>query len=118
MLFIFHAGPALFRTGWFVESLSTQSLVIFLIRTRHVPFFRSKASITLGATTIAVALVGAVIPFTGVGSFLGFTALPGVFFGILALMIGIYLLLIELGKVLFFRQSVTRRASQDRGVHR
>jgi Mg2+-importing ATPase len=40
MLWAFHAGPALFRSGWFVESLATQTLVIFAIRTRRVPFFR------------------------------------------------------------------------------
>jgi P-type Mg2+ transporter len=44
MLWVFHAGPALFRSGWFVESLATQTLVIFAIRTRRIPFFRSRPS--------------------------------------------------------------------------
>jgi P-type Mg2+ transporter len=103
MLFIFHAGAALFRTGWFVESLSTQSLVIFLIRTRRVPFFRSRASATLTATTVAVVIAGAALPFTPMGAFLGFVALPKAFFAILGLMIVLYLALIELGKLWFFR---------------
>jgi P-type Mg2+ transporter len=47
MLWVFHAGPALFRSGWFVESLATQTLVIFAIRTRRIPFFRSHPSLPL-----------------------------------------------------------------------
>ena len=47
MLWGFHAGPALFRSGWFVESLATQTLVIFAIRTRRIPFFRSRPSVPL-----------------------------------------------------------------------
>ena len=49
MLWVFHAGPALFQTGWFVESLATQTLVIFVIRTRRVPFFRSRPERAAGA---------------------------------------------------------------------
>ena len=47
MLWVFHVGPALFRSGWFVESLATQTLVIFAIRTRRIPFFRSRPSLPL-----------------------------------------------------------------------
>src|SRR5690348_16287205 len=54
MLWLFHAGPALFRTGWFVESLATQTLVIFAIRTRRIPFFRSQPSIPLLLAAIGV----------------------------------------------------------------
>jgi P-type Mg2+ transporter len=104
MLFVLHATHALFRTGWFVESLSTQSLVIFLIRTRRVPFIRSKPSAPLTVTTLGVAALGAILPFTGVGKFLGFAPLPPVFFPILAAMIAAYLGLIELGKAAFFRK--------------
>jgi Mg2+-importing ATPase len=102
MLLIFKAGPELFRTGWFVESLATQSLVVFLIRTRRVPFFRSRASTALTFTTIAVVLAGALLPFTPLTHFLGFTPLPPLFFAILVAMIAIYLALIEMGKRLFF----------------
>lgn len=112
MLFVFHAGHALFRTGWFVESLSTQSLVVFLIRTRRVPFFRSRPSTPLIVTTIAVVLAGAALPFTKLGAFLGFTALPPAFFAILVLMIAAYLVLIELGKLVFFRPRALASTAQ------
>jgi P-type Mg2+ transporter len=103
MLFVFHAGAVLFRTGWFVESLSTQSLVIFIIRTRRAPFFKSKPSWPLTLTTLGVVAVGMALPFTRLGNFLGFQPLPGLFFAILGVMIVIYLLLIELGKLVFYR---------------
>ena len=57
MIWLFHAGPTLFRSGWFVESLTTQTLVIFVIRTRRIPFFRSKPSKPLLAATLACAAV-------------------------------------------------------------
>ena len=64
MLWVFQAGPALFRSGWFVESLATQTLVIFAIRTRRIPFFRSRPSLTLTLAALAVVTVGMVLPFT------------------------------------------------------
>lgn len=103
MLFIFHAGPELFRTGWFVESLATQSLVIFLIRTRRIPFFTSLASWPLIATTIGTVAIGMILPFTGLAPVLGFVPLPAKFFAVLALMILSYLALVEAGKFLFYR---------------
>jgi hypothetical protein len=60
MLWVFHSGPAQFRSGWFVESLATQSLVIFAIRTRRIPFFRSHPSLPLTLAAIGVVIVGAV----------------------------------------------------------
>jgi Mg2+-importing ATPase len=71
---VFHAGPALFRSGWFVESLATQSLVIFVIRTRRVPFLRSPPGRLLTATTLLVVVVGALLPASPLGGRLGFTA--------------------------------------------
>jgi Mg2+-importing ATPase len=64
MLVVFHAGEAMFHTGWFVESLATQSLVILVIRTRRVPFFRSRPSGLLLANTLFFVLLGAALPFT------------------------------------------------------
>jgi magnesium-transporting ATPase (P-type) len=61
-LYVFHAHAPLFRSGWFVESLATQSLVVFLIRTRRVPFFRGRPSRPLLATTLAVVAVGIAVP--------------------------------------------------------
>ena len=59
-----HAGPELFRSGWFVESLATQTLVIFAIRTRRVPFLRSRPSVPLTVATLAVVATGVVLPFS------------------------------------------------------
>jgi P-type Mg2+ transporter len=97
LLRIFHAGEALFHTGWFVESLATQTLVIFVIRTARNPF-RSRPSRALSITTLAVVGAGTLLPFTPVGSLLGFVPLPAAFFLFLALAAGTYLLLVEVVK--------------------
>jgi Mg2+-importing ATPase len=106
MLWIFHAGPTLFRTGWFVESLATQTLVIFAIRTRRIPFFRSHPSLPLTLAAVSVALVGALLPTTPLAHTLGFQPLPVAFFGALAGMVGCYLALIEIGKRIFYGAAV------------
>jgi len=104
MLWVFHAGAHLFQTGWFVESLATQSLVIFVIRTRRVPFYRSRPSRPLLVATLACAGLGVLLPFIPpVAHTFGFRPLPAIFLGILLLMIATYLLLVELGKRRFFR---------------
>ncbi|MER5408762.1 magnesium-translocating P-type ATPase [Streptomyces sp. NPDC002769] len=102
MLWVFHSGPAQFRTGWFVESLATQTLVIFAIRTRRIPFFRSHPSLPLTLAALAVVTVGAVLPATPLAHTLGFQPLPGAFFATLVGMILAYLALIEIGKRLFY----------------
>ena len=68
---VFHAGEPLFHTGWFVESLATQTLVLFVIRTAGNPF-RSRPSPALAATVIGVVAAGIAIPFTPIGTALGF----------------------------------------------
>ncbi|HMD51384.1 MAG TPA: cation transporting ATPase C-terminal domain-containing protein, partial [Solirubrobacteraceae bacterium] len=103
MIWVFSAGPALFRSGWFVESLATQSLVIFLIRTRRTPFFRSRASKPLTISTLACVAVGVTLPFTSFSHQLGFTPLPVAFFGFLVGMIVLYMLLVEVGKRHFYK---------------
>ena len=106
MLWGFHAGPQLFRSGWFVESLATQTLVIFAIRTRRVPFFRSTPSLPLATSALAVVVVGIFLPFTPLASALGFTALPLDFFLVLVLMVLAYLLLVEIVKLRYYRMAV------------
>jgi Mg2+-importing ATPase len=104
MLWVFHAGESLFQTGWFVESLATQTLVIFVIRTRRVPFFKSRPSTTQLVATLSCAGAGAVIPYIPpVARLLGFTALPGSFLLIVLVFILAYLTLAEVGKARFFR---------------
>jgi Mg2+-importing ATPase len=103
LLLGFGAHTALFRSGWFVESLATQSLVIFAIRTRRVPFLRSRPSRPLLAATFACVGVGAFLPYSPVAGDLGFTALPGTLLAALAGLVVVYLALIELGKRWFYR---------------
>jgi len=105
MLWVFHADAPLFRSGWFVESLATQTLVIFVIRTRRSPFLRSHPSVALLAAAFAVVTVGALLPATPLAGPLGFQPLPGAFFAALATMVAAYLGLIELAKRRFFRTS-------------
>jgi P-type Mg2+ transporter len=104
MYWVFNARDGLFQSGWFVESLATQTLVIFVIRTRRVPFFHSRPSRPLLLTSLACVAVGAVAPFTPLGQWLfAFAPLPPAFFAILVLMVVTYLGLVELGKSRFFR---------------
>jgi Mg2+-importing ATPase len=103
MLGVFHADERLFRTGWFVESLATQTLVIFVIRTAGRPWqSRPGAGLALGVCVCAAA--GAIIPFTPLAPWLGFTPLPPVFFAILVLMVVTYLGLVEVVKRWFYRR--------------
>ncbi len=97
LLKVFSASEQLFHTGWFVESLATQTLVIFIIRTAGNPF-RSRPSLALSVTTIAVVMAGIVIPSTSLGRILGFTPLPPAFFFFLAGATATYLLLVEIVK--------------------
>ena len=106
MLWVFHAHAPLFRTGWFVESLATQSLVVFVIRTRRVPFFHSRPSRPLLGTTLAVVLVGLVLPYSPLARTLGFRSLPWLFLVILIAMTVTYLALAEIGKSYFYRHEL------------
>ena len=103
MLAVLHAGHVEFRTGWFVESIATQTLVVYVIRTRRVPFFKSRPSWPMLLVPTGAALVGAVLPYTGLAHLLGFTPLPTTFFLLLFGMVVVYLLLVELAKTRFYR---------------
>ncbi len=102
MLLVFHAGPAQFRSGWFVESLATQTLVIFAIRTRRIPFFRSTPSLSLTLAVLGVVGVGAALPATPFAAALGFQPLPPGYFGALGGLVLCYLALVEVGKRRFY----------------
>jgi Mg2+-importing ATPase len=124
MLYVFDAGESLFQSGWFVESLATQTLVIFIIRTRRVPFFRSRPSRPLLVTTLVCAGVGVALPYSPLADTFGFTALPADFLAVLAGMVVTYLALAELGKRRFFRPRrgprplAAPRRPHERRVHR
>jgi P-type Mg2+ transporter len=124
MLGVFHAGPALFRAGWFAESLATQTLVIFAIRTRRSPFTRSRPSRPLLLACLATVAVGVAIPLSPLSAVLGFVAPPALFFLALAGMVVAYMVLIELAKRLFFAEALEpappakRRRGQQHRVQR
>jgi Mg2+-importing ATPase len=106
MLYVFNAwsNPALFQTGWFVESLLTQTLIIHIIRTAKVPFLQSRASTALITTSLIIAGIGIVIPFTRLGHFLGFVRLPpGYWIGLCLILVG-YAILTHLMKSWFVRR--------------
>jgi Mg2+-importing ATPase len=102
MLVVLNAGHAEFRTGWFVESLATQTLVVFVIRTRRVPSYTSRPSRAMTVLPIACASIGALLPITPLAAPLGFTALPISFFAILVGMVAAYLVLVEAVKKRFY----------------
>lgn len=97
MLRVFQASEQLFHTGWFVESLATQTLVLFVIRTGGNPL-RSRPSLPLAITILLVVIIGTVLPFTPPGWVLGFTPLPALYFLFLLGMTATYLGLVELVK--------------------
>lgn len=103
MINVFQAGEALFHTGWFIESLATQVLVIFIIRTRRNPF-KSRPNPWLTACSLLVVACAVLLPFTPLGRLLGFVAPPMLFFFILVCMVIVYLLMVEVVKQWFYRR--------------
>jgi Mg2+-importing ATPase len=103
MLRVFRADATLFHTGWFVESLATQTLVIFVIRTAGPPW-ASRPSGALAWGVAGCAVAGALLPVTPAAGLLGFTPLPPLFFGFLVLMVVTYLGLVEVVKRWFYRR--------------
>src|SRR5208337_3708114 len=115
LLHFFHANEAQFHTGWFVESLATQTLVLFVIRTVHNPL-RSRPSRPLIATCLAAVTLGVYLPFSPLAGVLGFTPLPGAYFAFVAVTTGAYLLLVEAGKQILLRWSATKKATRRGGT--
>ncbi len=97
LLRFFRSTPPTFRTGWFIESLITQTLVLFVIRTTSNPF-RSRPSRFLGTTIIGTLLVGLAIPYSPLGSAFGFVSPPGGFLVFVAVSTALYLSSVELAK--------------------
>jgi Mg2+-importing ATPase len=106
MLYFFHCwdvstpavaahSESLFQTGWFVESLLTQTLIIHIIRTNKIPFLRSRPSRALLWTSLLMMAVGIALPFSPVGRYLGFSTLPRLYWPFLALTLACYLALTQ-----------------------
>jgi Mg2+-importing ATPase len=103
MLWVFDASASLFRAGWFVESLATQTLVVFVIRTRRVPFFRSSPSRPLLVSVLGVVTIGALLPQSGLSDTLGFAPLPIDYFLVLVAFVVLYLTAVDVAKYFFFQ---------------
>jgi len=116
LLHYFSASERFFHTGWFVESLATQTLVIYVIRTMGNPL-ASKPSRPLLITTLLVVAVGAILPWSGLAGPLGFAPLSGAFYFFVAVATLLYLLLVQLAKGLLFRhaRSTSARARAQAG---
>lgn len=104
LLFIFKADAALFQTAWFIESICTQTLIIFVIRTRIVPFYKSRPSGLLLASTLVIVAIACILPFTVIGSVFGFVHPPVSFFAVLAGLVIGYLILVEVTKKWFYNK--------------
>jgi Mg2+-importing ATPase len=97
-------SQSLFQTGWFVESLLTQALVIHVIRTNKIPFLQSRASPFVTAMSVVTAAIGIAIPFSFLGRYLGFTTLPPLYWPLLALTLLCYMLLTQGVKMWLLRR--------------
>ena len=104
LLYFFEANSALFQTSWFVESICTQTLIVFVIRTHLVPFYKSRPSRLLVLSAGLITVIGCVLPFTILGAFFGFVQPPLTFFAVLICIVGGYILLVELAKRWFYRR--------------
>jgi Mg2+-importing ATPase len=105
LLKVFHADERSFHTGWFVESLATQTLVIFVIRTAKNPF-QSKPSWGLVATSLSVVALGLLLPWSPFAHALGFVPLPGAYYLFLTLATATYMGIVEVVKRFALRDAL------------
>ncbi len=106
MLFVFNAwtNPDLFHTGWFIESLFTQTLIIHVIRTNKIPFLQSRASGALILTSLLIVALGAWLTVSPFANALGLVTLPALYWPLLLGMLVSYVILTQLVKVWFIRR--------------
>jgi Mg2+-importing ATPase len=112
LLFALRATPEMFRTGVFVESLLTQSFILFSIRTSKVPFLKSKASRFLVLSMFVIISIGLLLPISPLAEVFQFVRLPAQYYGLLALLIITYFLIVEWLKKKFYSH-IKERISQD-----
>jgi Mg2+-importing ATPase len=98
-------SASLFQTGWFVESLLTQTLIIHIIRTNKIPFLQSHPSWSLIGMSIFIMMAGIAIPFTQLGRYLGFAALPPLYWPLLSLTLLCYVILTQRVKMWLLRRT-------------
>jgi Mg2+-importing ATPase len=113
LLQFFHAGEDLFHTGWFIESIATQVLVIFIIRTQGNPF-TNRPNLGLALLSLAVVVAGAALPFSPAGEYLGLVRPPLEFYLVLVGIVAAYLTVVEIAKRAFYRHWRGRAATSAR----
>lgn len=108
MWFVFAANSpehaAFFQSGWFIESIISQTLIVHLLRTRKIPFVQSRASMPLILATAAVCVFGLVLPFTGFGAMLGLVPVPWSYFPWLIATLATYCLVVQVAKARYVRK--------------
>jgi Mg2+-importing ATPase len=104
---VFHFNQIIFHTGWFIESLATQTFVIYVIRTRKIPFLQSSPSKWVLFSTIGAVMMGLIFTLPFIGNFLGFTFLPWYILLIILGYVVVYLLLTEWIKRIFYKRFYT-----------
>ena len=118
LLGVFHADATQFRTGWFIESLVSQTLVVLIIRTRRYPFVRSRPGVALMAALVGVIAIAVALPFSPLGPVLGFeTPDAGLLLAIAGIVVA-YLVIADLAKFLFFREESRRVAPHPHQTRR
>ena len=103
LYYVYHLNESQFQTGWLMESFATQVLVIYVIRTKKIPFLQSRPSKALLATTLTAVVFVWILQFTPFGALLKLEALPGKIMLIIASYVVIYLVLVEVVKHIFYR---------------
>ena len=98
------AHQSLFQSGWFIEGLLSQTLIVHMIRTRRIPFLQSVAAAPVLGLTLAIIVIGMLIPFTTLGAKIGMVPLPPVYFAWLALTLVSYCVLTQLMKLIYMRR--------------
>lgn len=101
---IYHLNVATFQAGWFIESLATQTFVIYIIRTQKIPFIQSRPSKYLTLTTVGAVLLGFLLTQKGIGEFFGFSPLPWYALLTIVGLVTVYLILVEIVKRIFYKR--------------
>lgn len=104
LYYVFHFGQSQFQTGWFIESIATQVFVIYIIRTKKIPFLQSKPSLLLLINTLIAVIVAWVIPYIFIGQYFQFAPLPITTLLVILSMVVIYLVIVEFVKRWFYKR--------------
>lgn len=106
MYFVFHARSGYFQTGWFVTSFVTQVLVVFVIRTTKIPFWKSRPSLPFALTCLGVVLIALILPFSPLSGYFDFVRLPAMYFVFLMVLSATYLIVVEIGKLFLNKKMI------------